>query len=515
MPATAPSCMIPANLSTPSPLIVPNDDANFFRRGGSHLSNIPPTASHGTSRPANTPSATLDLLPHQFDLPIDSFLYDTNSNPNPTPRRPKQTPGRPIPPIQPQPLPRLPPPVFRKPENRFPPRLIRPGRLWNPTNSTPRPPPISCTRPSIPRRRRSSTPPPPSLPINHPTFEITASPDDPDPSGTGNYPLLTLSEQQQTRQRGSARSSLRIEGRLSEDKRVSLPSSVRQSYDRKRNSFLSVDENLNLPHNVSFPSPSRRVDQGKGKAVMSTQEPEAPSRGFSKDLERGPDAIGQHPNLSNLSLPGGIGSAISSSNSSIIGDPDQHGLGEEWGPQHPCFPHLNPHVPIDSKEYKTTRIIRVRRDWLIAGDLAPTFSNIYPEILDPAGVTEQEFRRIIEKLNGTLLDIFNPFSWRNIFDGVLGALSGWVWDDIGLTNAKTRLNALEKWIEKWNADMEKTMGSEEGVIAPKIISLRRTGYMNLDFQIPDPEVSLQSEPASRSGPAVPEPAMLNGAPDAS
>jgi len=30
-----------------------------------------------------------------------------------------------------------------------------------------------------------------------------------------------------------------------------------------------------------------------------------------------------------------------------------------------------------------TRIIRIRRDWMVVGDLAPTFSNIYPEILDP------------------------------------------------------------------------------------------------------------------------------------
>lgn len=39
----------------------------------------------------------------------------------------------------------------------------------------------------------------------------------------------------------------------------------------------------------------------------------------------------------------------------------------EWGPSHPCFPHPNPHCAQDSEEFKTTRVIRVRRDWLQAG----------------------------------------------------------------------------------------------------------------------------------------------------
>ncbi|KAI4870811.1 Golgin subfamily A member 7/ERF4 family-domain-containing protein [Hypoxylon rubiginosum] len=238
---------------------------------------------------------------------------------------------------------------------------------------------------------------------------------------------------------------------------------------------------------------------------MSQMGNDDPARSFSKDLERGPSVLGHRHNGSNASLPGGIGSAISSSDSSILGDPDQPDLGEEWGPQHPCYPHLNPHVPLNSPEYTSTRIIRIRRDWLIEGDLAPTFSNLYPEILDPAGVSEQEFRRVIEKLNGELIPIFNPYSWRNILDGVLGLITGWVWDDLGLTYAKTRLRSLESWIDKWNIDMEKAAGSEEGIIAPRIVSLRRTGYMNLDFQIPDPEIApATSEPSgSRSGPNMP------------
>ena len=136
-------------------------------------------------------------------------------------------------------------------------------------------------------------------------------------------------------------------------------------------------------------------------------------------------------------------------------------------------------TPINSPEYVSTRIIRIRRDWLIEGDLAPTFSNMYPEILDPAGLPEQEFRRIIEKLNSELIPAFDPYSARNIVDGALSLLTGWLWEDFGFSGIKSRLNALEKWIEQWNQEMEKTAGSDENTLPPKLVPLRRTGYMTV------------------------------------
>ncbi|KAI1312039.1 Golgin subfamily A member 7/ERF4 family-domain-containing protein [Xylaria venustula] len=440
---------------------------------------------------------------------------------------------------------RLLPPPFRNRAARrseagdhLPPTIGPPGRLWNPTNSTPRPPPAVYTRSA--RKRRPSTPLPPAIPVNHPALDGGRVVDDKAVTGAGDYPLLTLPEQRQSRYPTPTRSSFQIEERLNEGKRISIPSSVQLSYDTRRPLDASFEVDLEsgrpeldpksksivrnfrkssvteagaaqavsfgLAHPQDTDQPGRKIDKGKGKAVMSSPTEQNPPRGLSTDLERGPATLGQQPGRpSNVSLPGGIGSAISSSNSSIVGDPDQPGLGDEWGPQHPCFPHLNPYVPVDSAEYNTTRIIRIRRDWLIAGDLAPAFSNMYPEILDPAGISEREFRRVIEKLNGSLIPTFNPYNWRNVLDGVLGVLTAWLWEDIGLTNAKTKLKELEMWIEKWNAEMEKTIGSEEGAVAPKIISLRRTGYMSLDFQIPNPEVSVStSEPGSRSGPAPSE-----------
>jgi hypothetical protein len=172
---------------------------------------------------------------------------------------------------------------------------------------------------------------------------------------------------------------------------------------------------------------------------------------------------------------------------------DEDGLAEElaWGPSHPCFPHLNSHVPKSSLEFQTTRIIRIRRDWMVVGDLAPTFSNIYPEILDPL-VTEQEFRYIIQHINATLVQAFDPFASSNWIDGVLGFMTGWFWEDFRGGGIKGKLRELEGWTEEWN----RTVGMREGV---RIIPLRRTGYMNLDIVIPDPQVRVVGDEEERQG----------------
>ncbi|GAB1208062.1 hypothetical protein APSETT445_006801 [Aspergillus pseudonomiae] len=163
-----------------------------------------------------------------------------------------------------------------------------------------------------------------------------------------------------------------------------------------------------------------------------------------------------------------------------------------WGPAHPCYPHINPHVSVRSQEYHTTRIIRIRRDWMVRGDLAPTFSNLYPEILDPL-LPEQEFRKIIATVNDKLVKAFDPFSLRNWIDGALALLTGWIWEDIGATGVKSQLKQIEDWVENWNREV----GAKDGVY---IWSLRRTAYMSLDIQIPDPKVGIIP---SEHGPSLP------------
>ena len=159
----------------------------------------------------------------------------------------------------------------------------------------------------------------------------------------------------------------------------------------------------------------------------------------------------------------------------IEGPSQQRPAAEEedyqWGPSHPCFPHTNPHVPLDSPLYHATKIIRVKRDWMVAGDLAPTFANLYPEVLDPL-VSEESFRPIIRKVNSELVAAFSPWKMRAWVDALLGAATFWLWDDMGFTGVKSRLKHLEQWIEEWN----RGEGEKEGV---RIIPLRRTGYMTV------------------------------------
>ncbi|KAL7927979.1 Golgin subfamily A member 7/ERF4 family domain-containing protein [Trichoderma austrokoningii] len=355
--------------------------------------------------------------------------------------------------------------------------------LWNPANSTPR---LST------HRRRPSSPIGPPVPLQHPALDDSTNAADPNVTGAGDYPLLTLTEHIQARHSTSTPISFQFDLNTTDNKRISLPNSVRASYDERRSQTLSptrVDFQNRTSgdfDNESPPPPANIPGVDKGKGIMPDNEESR--RSYSRDLERGPDVMDPH-RFSNVSYGDGIGSAISSSNSSIMGEEIQPDLGEAWGPQHPCFPHLNPHVPTDSAEYAKTRIIRIRRDWLLQGDLAPTFSNLYPEILDPAGIPEPEFRQIIDKLNKELIPAFDPYNFRNMFDAFVGLATGWLWDDFGMTGIKSRLSTLETWIEQWNREKEKTISSEDGVLPPKLISLRRTGYMTLDIQIPDPEIA--------------------------
>ncbi|KAJ4354057.1 uncharacterized protein N0V89_005790 [Didymosphaeria variabile] len=177
-----------------------------------------------------------------------------------------------------------------------------------------------------------------------------------------------------------------------------------------------------------------------------------------------------------------------------------------WGPSHPCFPHPNPHVPLNTPLYDTTRIIRIKRDWMVKGDLAPTYANLYPEILDPL-ISEEDFRKIVQRVNDALIEAFDPFTFRAWLDAVMGVATFWLWDDAGLTKVKRKLAELEGWIENWN----RVHGEKEGV---RIIPLRRTGYLTvrnnpipttwaeinmnqLDIQIPDPHLGPDNGTASR------------------
>ena len=172
-----------------------------------------------------------------------------------------------------------------------------------------------------------------------------------------------------------------------------------------------------------------------------------------------------------VSLPSSARTSLSRSRSQGTNADGDDASEFPWGPAHPCFPHPNPHVPLNSELYETTRIIRIKRDWMVKGDLAPTFANLYPEILDPL-ITEDDFRDLIKKINDSLVAAFDPFTFRAWLDAAMGVATFWLWDDVGMSGVKRQLNDLESWIDRWNREV----GEKEAV---KIISLRRTGYLTV------------------------------------
>lgn len=305
-----------------------------------------------------------------------------------------------------------------------PPRLPA-SRLWNPVNSSPRTLAV----------------------VHHPNLPVPP----PHDARRDDYPLLTLPERRQSRQ-SPAPSSLAVE-RSTGDDTASRRTSIALPRDRR-----------SLHTNSQPPTP--------GPSAMAP---------LDKDLEAAVKPATSE--LSRISLPASRRTSVASRSaaSAHANDDDDDAASEfPWGPSHPCFPHPNPHVPLSSPLYDTTRIIRIKRDWLVKGDLAPTFSNLYPEILDPM-INEDDFRLLIKKINDTLIDAFDPFTWRACIDAVMGVATFWLWDDAGLTGVKRQLADLERWIQDWNQQI----GANESV---KIIPLRRTGYLTLDIQIPDPHL---------------------------
>lgn len=276
------------------------------------------------------------------------------------------------------------------------------------------------------------------------------------------YPLLSLPEQRRSRQ-SPAPSSLVVERSAGgESGRTSI------GFPRDRRS-LPIDSQTPTPKLEMPVEPEPAYVQGGDAPVRIGARPEDP--------EAGANAIKPSPHRA--SLPMSRSASMHSQRTGTPGGEDERDAEDNrsttsefaWGPKHPCFPHPNPHVPLNSPLYTNTRIIRINRDWMIKGDLAPTFADLYPEILDPL-IEEEAFRNIIKHINHVLVDAFNPLSFRAVLDAVMGVATFWLWEDAGFTNVKKKLADLEQWIERWNKDY----GEKEGV---KIIPLRRTGYLTV------------------------------------
>ncbi|OGM42594.1 hypothetical protein ABOM_009609 [Aspergillus bombycis] len=398
------------------------------------------------------------------------------------------------------------PPLISPPEaekSSLPPRRRSPRRSWEShqpaSSSAYHSKPTSSSR-SIPRHKGFWTPSailrPPSVrlanPVNYVPRITPVTVPHPFQGSEENlcleahrdaYPLLSIPEQRRSRLTPSP-NSLVVE--RSQGETESGRSSIAVPRAQRRSGTFNEDWPLQeMPESAgNHGSPEAQSIRPPDRAHLTLE----PVVDRSNPLDDRPRHIQSQTSLRSQAQ---IASIPSHTGQHPGGEAD---VAEElaWGPAHPCYPHINPHVSVRSREYHTTRIIRIRRDWMVRGDLAPTFSNLYPEILDPL-LPEQEFRRIIATVNDKLVKAFDPFSLRNWIDGALALLTGWIWEDIGVTGVKNQLKQIEDWVENWNHEV----GAKDGVY---IWSLRRTGYMSLDIQIPDPKVGIIP---SEHGPSLP------------
>ena len=68
--------------------------------------------------------------------------------------------------------------------------------------------------------------------------------------------------------------------------------------------------------------------------------------------------------------------------------------------------------------------------------------------------------------------------------------SGWIWEDLGFAAVKSQVRSVEQYLEDWNGSRRMTLEKEDEGELVRAIPLRKTGYLCLDIQIPDPHISL-------------------------
>lgn len=78
-------------------------------------------------------------------------------------------------------------------------------------------------------------------------------------------------------------------------------------------------------------------------------------------------------------------------------------------------------------------------------------------------------------------------------DVVLGVATGWLWDDFGFAAVKQGCQDAEAFIAKWNDDLRSRTEKDEDMDLVLAVPLRRSGYLSLDIQIPDPRVGTVEE----------------------
>lgn len=327
--------------------------------------------------------------------------------------------------------------------------------------------------------------------------------------------LLTLPEQRRSRQNSPNTPTFQdsfVQDRENNHRaKVALPWGHRSGAYSSTSGQVSMARSENHAPSI-LPAARSPTERQEGDSVVDSTLPKlASTYGFSQvdQPAQPPRRISSQYSLQHEKSA--TGAALPPPSSTAPQQPPELEAGQQqifdeepaWGPSHPCFDHMNPHVPLDSAEYRSTRVIRIRRDWMAHGDLSPAYSNIYPEILDHL-LPEDEFRRIINHINTTLARAYDPFSIWNWVDGAMGLLTGWLWEDLRGGGIKGELSKLDKWIESWNT---KVGAAHKDKV--RIIPLRRTGYLCLDIQIPDPGVHVIDPNMREEESGTPRPTTQN------
>lgn len=284
---------------------------------------------------------------------------------------------------------------------------------------------------------------------------------------------------------------------------LSIPPPVPPKDDARSIKSSKSSRRASIPLNRRKSQKSIRSGISANSSIRSKNRLPTDSRGNIPPTPKIPKSErNQYGDLAPQAVTGGPGSTHSSrrraegqASSTFEGEgEDGEGEGEggedesdfEWGPQHPCFPHPNPHCEPDTREAQETRVIRVKRDYLIAGDLYPQYANLYPEILDPL-VTDDEFRIVIGRVNEIMEQAFSPDTVRAWVDAILGIATGYFWEDLGFTGVRSGEKEMEGYIYQWNQEREKE-GRDVRLVQP-----RTTGFMTLDFVVPDPGIDIAVE----------------------
>lgn len=169
----------------------------------------------------------------------------------------------------------------------------------------------------------------------------------------------------------------------------------------------------------------------------------------------------------------------------------------------------NNHVPISSRDYSTTRVVRIPRIYhtVFLSDIIPQFSLYYPGT-EPAalgkdsdfqavgiydsnifGITsrppeiqtelsESEYKKIITKVNEYLFRAFDPYGVWNCLESFLDLATANLYDRIihGLFYSSftaRKLNELEKYLMDVNQDLVRRDSSI------RFLSPKRTGYISV------------------------------------